>query len=81
MAQESLERLFIYGKDWNHLDMTKIPAAPSHVIGPNGKWKKLKKTEREAHIPGPAWESLTPEQAEALADESQRNRKSPSRAS
>ena len=63
------ERLFTYGKDWKHLDMTKLPTAPSHVIGPDGKWKKLKKSEREAHIPGPAWESLTPEQAEALFEE------------
>jgi len=75
------ERPFEYGKDWKHLDMSKIPAVPSHVIGPDGKWRKLKKHEREAHIPGPAWESLTPEQAEALFEEPHRKRKAERRAS
>ena len=72
---------FTYGKDWKHLDMSKIPTTPSHVIGPDGKWRKLKKHEREAHIPGPVWESLTPEQAEALFEGPHRKRKAERRAS
>ncbi len=77
----NFERPFTYGKDWKHLDMTKLPTAPSHVIASDGKWKKLKKHEREAHIPGPAWESLTLEQAEALFEEPHRKRRAERRAS
>lgn len=77
----STELHFDYGKDWKHLDMSKLPTAPSHVIGLDGKWKKLKKHERGAYIPGPAWESLTSEQAEALFEEPHRKRKAERRAS
>ncbi|MGB1465125.1 MAG: hypothetical protein ACPG8O_02080, partial [Alcanivorax nanhaiticus] len=71
----NFERPFDYGKEWKHLDMSKLPTTPSHVIDASGKWQKLKPHEREAHTPGPAWQSLTPEQAEALFDGPQRKRK------
>lgn len=67
---------FTYGKEWKHLDMDKLPQAPTHVIGPDGKWEKLKKHERDDHVPGPAWESLTPEQAAVIFEGEEKGRKS-----
>lgn len=67
---------FTYGKEWKHLDMAKLPQAPTHVIGPDSKWKKLKKHERDDHVPGPAWESLAPEQAVVIFEGEEKGKKS-----
>lgn len=70
---------FTYGKEWKHLDLSKLPKAATHVIGPDRKWKKLKKHELGDCVPGPAWESLTKGLAAAIFDgeaegETKRNR-------
>ncbi len=71
----NLEWPFTYGKEWKHLDMTRLPKAPTHVIGADGKWKKLKKHEQEDYVPGPAWESLTPEQAAEIFEGEEKGKK------
>ncbi|MCH8544607.1 MAG: hypothetical protein LAT61_13650, partial [Alcanivorax sp.] len=61
MLEDDMKFLPFWGRWMSRFRMPELPDTPTHILGDNGKWRKLKEDERAAHRTGPRWEHIKPE--------------------